>query len=516
MPAVNPSYSLMRSFFLHDPAGKILYDKDGCFIQSNEAAHKSVRADVLAVLSSENLFDTGFFSSSQQENLHNGRSIRITAPHPLTVYPAFDEEKRLCGYILSVDVFCSQENTPNASRRIKELEKRTIEKETENKVLTSQLSESYKMIELALENTRVTVYSFNFERFRTCDKINCNRCFQFYGATNSLLQKNQYICRALSILRAPDDRTDFFYLFDKIRKEKLEEYSTVFKLKSDTGEYRSYEVIGKGHHLNDTEYPDLIVGYIIDNEEHSEYERNLIREKEKAQNADQLKSTFLANMTHDIRTPLNAIVGFSDLLSIETDPEIRRHYLDLIKTNNDFLVHLINDVLDLSKIEANMLTFDYTDTYLPEVITDLYHTLRFRTTGKVELILDEVPDIRLHTDSKRLTQVLMNLLTNALKHTQEGSIRFGYRTENESIRFYVSDTGEGIPEKEQEKIFSRFVQLKGHKQGIGLGLAICKGIVNQMGGDIRVSSRIKEGTTFEFRLPLYQKGPVLFLGKKPE
>lgn len=515
MPAINSLDSLMRNFFLANPAAGILYDRDGCFMQSNEAARKILPAEVLTLLCTANLFDTGLFSPFQKEELHNGRSIRITAPCRLTVYPSFDEEKGVAGYILLAHSISSRENTPGESR-IKELEKLNSEKESENKTLTSQLSESYKMIELALQNTRVTVYSFNFERFRTCDKINCNRCFQFYGATNSLLQKNRYICRALSTLRDPEDRTDFFYLFNKIRKERLEEYSTVFKLKNDAGEYRSYEVIGKGHYVSDQEYPDLIVGYIIDNQEHSEYEKSLIREKEKAQNADQLKSTFLANMTHDIRTPLHAIVGFSDLLSIETDPEVRRHYLDLIKTNNEFLVHLINDVLDLSKIEANMLTFDYADTYLPEVVTDLYHTLRLRTTDKVELILDEAPAIRLHTDSKRLTQVLINLLTNALKHTPEGNIRFGYCTEGEWIRFYVSDTGAGIPEKEQDKIFNRFIQLKGHKQGIGLGLAICKGIVTQMGGDIRVSSRVNEGTTFEFRLPFYTEGPVSFLGKKPE
>lgn len=515
MPAINSLDSLTRSFFLVHPAGAILYDKDGCFIQSNEAANKCVPAGALATLRTANLFDTAFFSSFQKEELHNGRSICTTAPCRLTVYPAFDEEKHLSGYILLANAAGDRENAPDESR-IKELEKRTIEKETENKVLSSQLSESYKMIELALQNTRVTVYSFNFERFRTCDQINCNRCFQFYGATNTLLRKNQYICRALSALRHPDDCTDFFFLFNKIRKEKLEEYSTVFKLKNDAGEYRSYEVIGKGHHQDDPEYPDLIVGYIIDNQEHSEYERNLIREKEKAQNADQMKSTFLANMTHDIRTPLNAIVGFSDLLSIETDPEIRRHYLDLIKTNNEFLVHLINDVLDLSKIEANMLTFHYADTYLPEVVTDLYHTLRLRATPQVELILDEAPHIRLHTDSKRLTQVLTNLLTNALKHTQAGSIRFGYCVEGAWIRFYVTDTGTGIPAKEQKKIFGRFVQLKGHKQGIGLGLAICKGIVTRMGGDISVSSRVNEGSTFEFRLPVYKEGTVSFLGKKPE
>lgn len=383
-------------------------------------------------------------------------------------------------------------------RNISEL----VEKEKENKDLTHRLSQSRTMMELALRNSKVSTFSFSFDRFQACDKIHCNRCFQFYGSTNSLLEKNKYICRALSVLRHPEDRQDFFLLFNEIRNKKLPEHKVVFRLKTDEGEYRSYEVIGKAQESDAEGVPNLIVGCIIDNQERMEYEQSLILAKEKAENADLLKSTFLANMTHEIRTPLNAIVGFSDLLSIESDPEMRESYIELIKTNNDLLLSLINDVLDISKIEADMMTFAYVDVDLPSLMRSIYNMVRLRIPEGVEFILDSCADIVFNIDKIRLVQIVSNLLTNAAKHTGQGSIRFGYELRPSEIYFYVQDTGSGIPKKQQEQIFARFVQLDGHKQGIGLGLAICKGLVTKMGGNIFVESEPGKGSLFSFTLPL--------------
>ena len=377
-----------------------------------------------------------------------------------------------------------------------------VEREKENKTLSGKLSESRTMMELALKNSHITTYSFNFHRFQTCDKEHCNHCFQFYGANNYLLERNKYICRALSNLRHPDDREDFFLLFNEIRNKKLPEFAVNFRLKNDEGEYRSYEVIGKALEYNDDGQVNLIVGCMVDNQKYIEYEQTLIDAKEKAENADQLKSAFLANMTHEIRTPLNAIVGFSDLLSIETDPDLRETYISLIKSNNELLLRLINDVLDISKIETGMVFFAYTDVYLPSAMRDMYNIMQLRMPENVELILDPCPDIMIRTDNNRMVQILSNLLTNAIKHTSCGSIRFGYTLKGDHVHFYVSDTGKGIPEKELDHIFGRFVQLKGAYNGIGLGLAISKGLVNKMGGEISVSSKVGEGSTFRFTLPL--------------
>ena len=379
-----------------------------------------------------------------------------------------------------------------------------VEQEKANEALSSKLSESRMMMELALQNSKITTYSFNFSRFKSCDKVHCNRCFQFYGTTNSLLKRNQFICQALPQLRHPDDSGDFFYLFNTIRTNKLDEYKIDFRLKNDDNTYRIYEVIGKTHEKDENGFPNLIVGCMIDDQERLEFEEDLIRAKEKAEEADMLKSTFLANMTNEIRTPLNAIVGFSDLLGVEEDLELRQNYISLIKMNNDLLLSIVNDVLDISRIESDMMTFTYMDVYLPSFMKDLYNSIQLRRPEGVEMTLDACPDIIFNIDRNRLWQICMNLLTNAVKHTKKGSIWFGYTLEAEEkmIKFYVSDTGCGIPKDELDNIFARFVQLSDFEQGVGLGLAICKGLVLKMGGNISVMSEEGFGSTFIFTLPM--------------
>lgn len=378
-----------------------------------------------------------------------------------------------------------------------------VETERKNQHLTDRLSESRHMMELALKNSKVATYCFNYDLYASCDKVNCRHCFQFHGSANDLLLRNKYICRALNQLKYPEGEIDFFTLFDDMRHNKREEGKINFRLKNDAGEYRTYEVSGKVQEYDEAGNPRVIIGLIIDEHERVEQEASLLRAKEEAETAGQLKSTFLANMTHEIRSPLQAIVGFSDLLSTETDETVREEYMNLIKTNNDLLANLINDILDISKIEADMMTFNYMNINLAEFMREIYATMKLRVVSpNIMLILDPCEEITFHTDKNRLAQVLMNLITNAIKHTEKGSIRFGYEKQGGNVRFYVSDTGKGIPADKIEQIFSRFIQLKGAKQGIGLGLAICKGLVEKMGGDIIATSEEDNGSLFEFRLPL--------------
>ena len=174
----------------------------------------------------------------------------------------------------------------------------------------------------------------------------------------------------------------------------------------------------------------------------------------------------------------------------------------IIQNNNELLQRLIADVLDLSKIESNSMPLIYKDQDIPTLMKEIYSMILLRMHEGVELELYDCEELVMETDRNRLTQILTNLLTNAIKHTQEGSIRFGYKRSALSVEFFVQDSGEGIPEDKIDTIFSRFVQLDNWSKGVGLGLAICQGLVEQMGGNIRVTSRVGEGSVFYVTLPL--------------
>ena len=232
------------------------------------------------------------------------------------------------------------------------------------------------------------------------------------------------------------------------------------------------------------------------------YGLQLEKARDKAEEADRLKSAFLANMNHEIRTPLNAIVGFSQVLVDEEDKETRQEFADIIQNNNELLQRLIGDVLDLSKIESNTISFIYREQDIPSLMKEIYNVILLRMPDGVELVLDDCEELKMETDRNRLTQILTNLLTNAIKHTRKGFIRFGYRKVDSSVEFFVQDSGEGIPEDKIKMIFSRFVQLDDWSKGVGLGLAICRGLVEQMKGKIWVTSRLGEGSVFYVALPL--------------
>jgi len=224
--------------------------------------------------------------------------------------------------------------------------------------------------------------------------------------------------------------------------------------------------------------------------------------KEKAEEADQMKTAFLANMNHEIRTPLNAIVGFSQVLIEEEDQANRKEFAEIIENNNELLQRLIADILDISKIESNTMSLIYRQYDMAAMMKEIYSVIRLRVPEAIDLILEPVEPIVLETDRNRLMQVLTNLLTNAIKHTTEGQIRYGYSLTETEIHFFVKDTGEGIPEKSLESIFDRFTQLENGKKGVGLGLAISKGLITKMGGKIWATSTFGTGSVFHVTLPL--------------
>lgn len=227
----------------------------------------------------------------------------------------------------------------------------------------------------------------------------------------------------------------------------------------------------------------------------------------KAEEANRLKSAFLANMSHEIRTPLNAIIGFSQILAETEDAAEREQYAKIITENNDLLLQLINDILDLSKIESDMLKFVYSSIDLNNLMSNIESAMKMKAklNEHVEISFgDRLPECIIITDGKRLQQVITNLMNNAMKFTEKGSIRFGYSSAGENkLRFYVADTGIGIPEEKREDIFNRFTKLNNFKAGTGLGLAICRTIVQKLGGEIGVEPNDGGGSVFWFTISTF-------------
>ena len=222
----------------------------------------------------------------------------------------------------------------------------------------------------------------------------------------------------------------------------------------------------------------------------------------KAEHSSQLKSAFLANMSHEIRTPLNAILGFSRIIAETDNAEERLQYYDIVEKNNMRLQELINEILDLSKIESGMMEFDYAPVYLHTLCNDVKSTYQFRCAPGVELIFEESDHLLATlTDRNRLFQVFSNLVGNAIKFTSKGTISFGYKLKGKNIKFHVSDTGSGISADKIFKIFDRFIMANNQVQGTGLGLSISKIIVEKLGGKIAVESQEGKGTKFSFKVP---------------
>ena len=239
---------------------------------------------------------------------------------------------------------------------------------------------------------------------------------------------------------------------------------------------------------------------LIDKQKEDEIE--LRKAKDKAEESDRLKSAFLANMSHEIRTPLNAIVGFSNLLTMAEDEEERNEYINIISSNNELLLQLINDILDVAKIEAGTLEFIDSEIDINALLSDIEQSSRLKAPEGVQIsFVEKMPYCIIMSDKNRLAQVITNFINNAIKFTKEGSIRFGYRHKDDKLLLYVRDTGCGIEPEKKDLVFNRFVKLNSFAQGTGLGLAICQMIVKKMGGEIGVESQLGKGSTFWFTLP---------------
>lgn len=297
----------------------------------------------------------------------------------------------------------------------------------------------------------------------------------------------------------PDDLDTIRKIFNHMRQGIEQGFN--FKYRSKTkwdNEWQTLMVTGIPVESNKEGRCVRYTGLTINNTKMEKMIEELKELKEKAELSDKLKSAFLANMSHEIRTPLNAIIGFSELLASCDDEAEKEEYISIIQSNNELLLRLVNDILDLSKIESGVLerkkeTFD-----LAKVAEELYAIIKTKNIGPdVELRLD-IPEQEcwVSLDKTRLKQVWVNFLTNAVKFTKSGYIKMGYTTENGGIRIYVKDSGIGIPEELHDKVFTRFQKFNDFVQGTGLGLAISKAITETAGGKIGFTSTAGIGSTF--------------------
>lgn len=333
-------------------------------------------------------------------------------------------------------------------------------------------------------------------------KVKAKSIVYFNKAITELFQMNE--ARLLGLYRNNFFSHEWINKIEEFDKECIQNNcnkTDTIHITTKEGESRTVLTIRHHPAILDTEEEQFMITFFLDitKDEH------IKQEIASALEADRRKSEFLANMSHEIRSPLNAIVGFSQLMEDTEDIEERRTYADIIRQNNELLLVLINDIIDFAKIESNKLTFTLDKVGIQALCKEAYVEFSLRNKEGVTLLYEEGPSVYVHSDCKRLMQVLSNFLTNAVKFTDAGSITISYTVQNDEVTVSVTDTGTGISAEHCKNVFSRFARVNESRPGAGLGLSISKKLIEKLGGKIGVSSELNKGSVFWFSLPLYKE-----------
>jgi signal transduction histidine kinase/CheY-like chemotaxis protein len=379
--------------------------------------------------------------------------------------------------------------------------------------MEEELREDKKKMDLAFSLSHVIPFVWNVEQQNISFETSLNVLERANWSAIVADGKNGYRLSLDEFTRRvhPDDRMRIQEVYSQVvqGQAKMLRAEVRVQMQSDVKTYEDWIefVVAPWQTTADGRVQSLIGSFMLVTER-KRREQSLIDAGERAKESDRMKSAFLANMSHEIRTPLNAIVGFSNLLAQTDNEQERLEYVSVIENNNQLLLQLVNDILDFAKIESNTLELTYKPTELNELIRDVDNTVRGRLQPGVELLHSSGTDHCVSMcDANRLSQVLINLLTNAIKFTPQGSITFGYMLRESEIYFFVRDTGMGIPKEKQQTIFNRFIKLNKTIQGTGLGLSICKNLVELMNGQIGVESDgVGQGSTFWFTVPYQPVG----------
>ena len=315
----------------------------------------------------------------------------------------------------------------------------------------------------------------------------------------------------------PDDRGIFEAIYNRLLAGESCKIDLELRLDLlNTGVYKWVDLKGVAQEFDERGKVTKVLGFIADIQKRRDDEQALIEAKQRAEESDRLKSAFLANVSHEIRTPLNAIVGFSEVIAHTESECEREEYLDIVKANSNLLLHLINDILDLSRIESGKMEFIDENIQMDELCEELRQMHQMRIKNDVKIIFERpAASLTIVSDSHRLRQLYSNLISNAIKYTEKGAITFGYKLKGDMMEGYVRDSGSGIPAEKLNNVFGRFEKLDLLKQGFGLGLSICKSILDKMGGEIWVESELGVGSCFYFLIPCNGTFPVAGEQNKP-
>lgn len=492
--ALDNSEKILRNIYKNLPAGVELYDKDGYLVDINDKELEifglSDKNEALRV----NLFDNPNIPSEVKEKLRAKEDVDFSIDYDFSkisqyvntrrngiinlttkVTALYDSQNQFINYLfINIDTT----ETTNAYTKIQEFE---------------------NLFLLIGDYAKVGFAHFNV---LTRDGYAQDTWYRNLGEKEGIPMPQVIGVYAHVV---PEDQAVLKNFVGEVKTGKATSLRKEVRVCRENGKYTwtSINVMVRDYRPQDGIIEMLCINYDIT--PLKETEQKLIIARDKAEELDRLKSAFLANMSHEIRTPLNAIVGFSSLLAETDSRNERQEYIKIVQENNELLLQLISDILDLSKIEAGTFNFVYTNVDVNETCAEIIKSMSMKVSKGVELIFEEpFPECYIYTDKNRFTQVISNFINNALKFTQQGSITLGYeQVSHQKIKFYVRDTGMGIPEEKQKSVFERFVKLNTFVQGTGLGLSICKSIVSQMGGEIGVDSTEGIGSCFWFTHPYH-------------
>lgn len=493
--ALQYSERLLSNIFKYLPIGIELYDMDGVLVDLNdkelEMFHIEKKEDVLGI----NIFDNPIFPKEMKERLKKNEDADFTFRYDFSKVGSYYQNTQKQGTIdlmTKVTTLYNSEHQPinylliNADK-------------TETTVAYNKIQEFEEFFELVGDYAKVGYAHFNI--------------LSGHGYAQKSWYRNvgeAYETPLSDIFGTyrhfhPDDRALLIRFLDDARNGLTTQLSKEMRVLREDGTYTWTHVnlLVKKYAPQDRIIEIISINYDIT--ELKRTEEMLVKARDKAEASDRLKSAFLANMSHEIRTPLNAIVGFSSLLAETESKEECQDYIKIVQDNNDLLLRLISDILDLAKIEAGTFNFVYADLDVNEVCSEIIKSTGMKVKGNIKLLFEkQIPECHIYTDKNRFMQVITNFINNALKFTHEGTIALGYeQISSQKIRFYVRDTGVGIPASKINSVFERFVKLNNFVQGTGLGLSICKSIITQMEGEIGVDSTEGAGSCFWFTLPYH-------------